>query len=104
MVGNPGVITFWPWVSVPRIWPASSSKVIVIIMSSPELQEIWTRSDVFHNSFLIPEDEVLDKIVENSKASGLRNVAVSAAQGKFLHLVALSIGAKKILEFGTLGG
>jgi predicted O-methyltransferase YrrM len=73
-------------------------------MSSSESQEIWTRSELYHNSFLIPKDEVLDKIVENSKANGLRNVAVSTAQGKFLHLIALSIGAKKILEIGTLGG
>jgi predicted O-methyltransferase YrrM len=73
-------------------------------MSSPESQEIWTKSDVYHNSFLIPKDEVFDKIVENNKASGLRDIAVTAAQGKFLHLIALSIGAKKILEVGTLGG
>ena len=73
-------------------------------MSSPELQEIWTRSDNYHNSFLIPEDEALEKIVANSEENGLRKVAVSVAQGKFLHLVARSIGAKKILEVGTLGG
>ena len=73
-------------------------------MSSPESQQIWTKSDVYHNSFLVPKDEVLDNIVENSKANGLRDIAVSAAQGKFLHLLARSIGAKKILEVGTLGG
>jgi len=73
-------------------------------MSSTESQEIWTKSDVYHNSFLIPKDEVLDKIVENNKANGLRDIAVTAAQGKFLHLLARSIGAKKILEVGTLGG
>ena len=73
-------------------------------MSSPEFQEIWTRSDVYHNSFLIPKDEVLDKVVENSKTNGLRDIAITAAQGKFLYLLALSIGAKKILEVGTLGG
>jgi len=53
---------------------------------------------------LIPEDEVLDEIAERSKAIGLRDEAVSAAQGKFLYLLALSIGAKRILEVGTLGG
>ena len=73
-------------------------------MSSSESQEIWTRSDVYNNSFLIPKDEALDKAIENSKANGLRNIAVTAAQGKFLHLLALTIGAKKILEVGTLGG
>lgn len=73
-------------------------------MSSPGFQEIWTRSDVYHNSFLIPKDEILDKAVENSKANGLEDIAITAAQGKFLHLLALSVDAKKILEVGTLGG
>ena len=73
-------------------------------MSSPELQEIWTRSDVYHNSFLIPQDEAFDEITANSDANGLNKFAVSVAQGKFLNLLARSIGAKKILEVGTLGG
>ena len=73
-------------------------------MTSPEPQEIWIKSDTYHNSFLIPEDEALERIVANSEKNGLRNVAVSTAQGKFLHLLARSIGAKKILEVGTLGG
>lgn len=73
-------------------------------MSFPESQQIWSRTNAYHNSFLIPKDDVLDKIVENSRANGLREVAVSTAQGKFLHLFARSIGAKKILEVGTLGG
>lgn len=73
-------------------------------MSSPESREIWTKSEIYHNSFLIPEDKVLDRIVANSEENGLRQIAVTPAQGKFLHLLARSIGAKKILEFGTLGG
>jgi len=73
-------------------------------MSSPEFQEVWSKSDVYHNSFLIPKDEEFGEIVANNKASGLRDIAVSSAQGKFLNLLARSIGAKKILEVGTLGG
>jgi len=76
----------------------------ITVMASPETQEIWTKSDVYHNSFLIPDDEALDKIVENNKANGLRDIAVTPAQGKFLNLLARSIGAKRILEVGTLGG
>ena len=73
-------------------------------MSSPETQQIWTRTDAYHESFLLPKDEVLEKIKENSKANGLKDISVTPAQGKFLHLLARSIGAKKILEVGTLGG
>ena len=64
----------------------------------------WERSDKYHYSFLIPKDDVLDATVRNSTEQGLPEIAVSAAQGKFLHLLAKSISAKKILEVGTLGG
>ena len=64
----------------------------------------WERSEKYHNSFLIPKDDVLDAVVRNSTEQGLPDLAVSKAQGKFLHLLAKSISAKKILEIGTLGG
>lgn len=64
----------------------------------------WTRSDKYHNSFLITPDEALDQARQNSRDHGLPEIAVSAAQGKFLKLHALSIGAKRIIEVGTLGG
>jgi len=66
--------------------------------------EDWTRSDVYHNSFLLPHDEGFVAANRNSDANGLPEIAVSAAQGKFLSLLARSIGAKRILEVGTLGG
>jgi len=73
-------------------------------MASPDFQETWTKSDVYHNSFLIPNDEALDENRKNSKANDLPDIAVTAAQGKFLSLLAQSIGARRILEIGTLGG
>lgn len=66
--------------------------------------EDWKRSDEYHNSFLINHDEVLEKTLANSTANGLPEIAVSRAQGKLLNLQARSIGAKRILEVGTLGG
>lgn len=66
--------------------------------------EDWARSDAYHNSFLIPKDESLERALVNSEEQGLPEIAVSAAQGKFLKILAQSIGAKKIIEVGTLGG
>ncbi|KAJ7083443.1 O-methyltransferase family 3 protein [Mycena epipterygia] len=66
--------------------------------------EDWSRSDQYHNSFLHTEDPILDAALKHSKANGLPEIAVSAAQGKFLNLLVSSIGAKRILEVGTLGG
>lgn len=64
----------------------------------------WGKSDKYHNSFLIPDDPILDNARQNSAANGLPDIAVSAAQGKFLSLHARAIGARRILEVGTLGG
>ncbi|KAJ7192709.1 O-methyltransferase family 3 protein [Mycena pura] len=66
--------------------------------------EDWARSDQYHNSFLHSKDEALDYALQNSAAHDLPEIAVSAAQGKLLNLQARSIGAKRILEVGTLGG
>lgn len=71
---------------------------------SPGSLANWDRSDQYHNSFLIPKDDVLDAVVRKNTEQGLPNIAVSKAQGKLLSLVAKSIGAKRILEVGTLGG
>lgn len=72
-------------------------------MTTPELQTVFTRTEDYLASYLIPQDDVLDKIRSNSKEQGLRNVAVSPAQGIFLNLLVRSLGAKRILEIGTLG-
>lgn len=39
-----------------------------------------------------------------NSAAGLPAIDVSPPQGKFLNLIALSIGARRVLEIGTLGG
>ncbi|KAH9914535.1 O-methyltransferase family 3 protein [Amylocystis lapponica] len=64
----------------------------------------WQRNDAYHNSLLIGPDEALQHVVETSEEHDLPAIAVSIAQGKFLNLLARSMGARRILEVGTLGG
>jgi len=64
----------------------------------------WERADDYFNSFLMPNDPVLEAASEKSYKHGLPDIAVTPAQGKFLHLLVRSIGAKRVLEIGTLGG
>ncbi|EPT06001.1 hypothetical protein FOMPIDRAFT_1021124 [Fomitopsis schrenkii] len=66
--------------------------------------EVSVRNARYHDSFLIEQDDALLYAQKNSAANGLPAIAVSPAEGKFLHLLARSIGAKRILEIGTLGG
>ncbi|KAG9014918.1 hypothetical protein FRB90_005108 [Tulasnella sp. 427] len=66
--------------------------------------EDWLRSDQYHNSYLVKPDAALDNVNKVGADNGLPPIAVSTAQGKFLHLLVLSLGAKKIIEVGTLAG
>ncbi|RYG23439.1 MAG: methyltransferase, partial [Burkholderiales bacterium] len=65
---------------------------------------VWHEVDSYIEDRLVAEDEALSTAVRDSTAVGLAPIAVSAAQGKMLYLMALSIGARRILEIGTLGG
>jgi len=69
-------------------------------MSEP----VWTAVDDYVASVCLPPDPALDAALESSRAAGLPAISVSAPQGKLLHLLARMIGARKILEIGTLGG
>ena len=64
----------------------------------------WTDVDRYLNDLLVPADPALDDALEASHAAGLPAIAVAPNQGKLLHLLARSIGARNILEIGTLGG
>jgi predicted O-methyltransferase YrrM len=49
-------------------------------------------------------DAALDAALRDSEAAGLPSISVAPNQGKFLHLLARIMGARKILEIGTLAG
>jgi len=67
-------------------------------------QEMWTAVDEYINAFLVPSDAVLDAALASSAAAGLPTIQVSPPQGKMLHILARLVGARNILEIGTLGG
>jgi predicted O-methyltransferase YrrM len=64
----------------------------------------WTRGDSYFDSFLLPGDSILESTIKRCDEEGLPDFAVTPAQGKLLHLLLRSIGAKRVLELGTLGG
>ena len=67
-------------------------------------QAQWTAVDDYFTAALNPPDDALDASQQASHAGGLPPISVSAAQGKQLHLLALALRARSILEVGTLGG
>ena len=51
-----------------------------------------------------PQDEALVESLAQMKRENVPGMNVSGTEGKLLHLLALLVGAKRILEIGTLGG
>ncbi len=66
--------------------------------------ERWTAVDAYLAGLLIPGDPALENALESSAAAGLPPIHVPPNQGKFLQLLARMLGARNILEIGSLGG
>jgi predicted O-methyltransferase YrrM len=64
----------------------------------------WTAVDDYWSRALLPPDPVLDAALDANAAGGLPAIDVSPLQGRLLFLLARSIGARRVLEVGTLGG
>ncbi|HEX5032229.1 MAG TPA: O-methyltransferase [Candidatus Eisenbacteria bacterium] len=67
-------------------------------------ETIWADVDRYIVDALVPQDEVLTQALRASEAAGLPSIAVSASQGKLLHIIARAMGVRSALEIGTLGG
>jgi predicted O-methyltransferase YrrM len=67
-------------------------------------QEQWTAVDRYISDTVVPSDSALDAALEASTKAELPAIAVTANQGKLLHILARLVGARNVLEIGTLGG
>jgi predicted O-methyltransferase YrrM len=67
-------------------------------------EDQWIAVDRYIAGLFVPPDPALDAALAASDAAGLPQINVSPNHGKLLHLLARTMGARKILEIGTLGG
>ena len=67
-------------------------------------EQLWSDVDRYITDKLVGADAALDGALEATAAAGLPAINVSPPQGKQLHLIARMIGARAILEIGTLAG
>ena len=67
-------------------------------------EERWRAVDEYVAGLLAPPDEALDAALRASQEAGLPAIQVSPPQGKLLQVLALTLGARAVLELGTLGG
>lgn len=71
---------------------------------SRNARETWNRVEDYFDGALIAPDRGLEHALQSSQQAGLPGINVSPSQGKLLHLLAKGVGARRILEVGTLGG
>ena len=67
-------------------------------------EKLWEDIDAYWEEVLIGDDPVLTAARKAAASAGLPDIAVAPNQGKLLNLMARMIGAKRVLEVGTLGG
>ena len=60
--------------------------------------------DRYIASLFAPQDPTLTEAIAEADRGQLRRINVSGSEGKLLQVLALTVGAKRILEIGTLGG
>jgi predicted O-methyltransferase YrrM len=65
---------------------------------------LLARIDDYIQNLFAPQDEALEAAVRESQRAGLPEIHVSPNEGKLLQLLAEMMGARRILEMGTLGG
>jgi predicted O-methyltransferase YrrM len=66
--------------------------------------DLFTIVDRYIDDLFAPEDEALAAALKDARKAGLPEIQLSSGQGKFIYLLAKMVGARHILEIGTLGG
>jgi len=64
----------------------------------------WDAIDAYIAESFLDDDPALEAALAASEAAGLPPIQVAPLQGKLLMMLAAAMGARRILEIGTLGG
>lgn len=67
-------------------------------------EQIWAAVDNYLGGAVGPQDAALSAALAANTTAGLPAIDVTPGQGKLLYLYAKALGARRILEIGTLGG
>ena len=71
---------------------------------SENMRELLGRVDDYVGGLFAPPDPALENALRRSREAGLPEINISATEGKLLRMLAEMVGARRILEIGTLGG
>ncbi|HZF73897.1 MAG TPA: O-methyltransferase [Gemmatimonadaceae bacterium] len=67
-------------------------------------EDQWVAVEQYFSKSLLLNDPTLESALATSEKAGLPAISVSPTQGKLLQMLAQMLGARAILEVGTLGG
>jgi len=67
-------------------------------------KDVWESVEQYLDNVLVMQDSALKDGLAAAEAAKLPAIQVASGQGKLLHLLARMMGARNILEIGTLGG
>jgi predicted O-methyltransferase YrrM len=67
-------------------------------------RDTWDSVDAYLTELLGHSDEELETALARSREAGLPAIEVSPEQGALLGILARALGARRVLEIGTLGG
>ncbi|HEY2861365.1 MAG TPA: O-methyltransferase [Terracidiphilus sp.] len=68
------------------------------------MEKLWADVDRYLGDLLAPHDAALDRALGANHEGGLPPIDVPPLLGKFLEVTMRMIGARRVLEIGTLGG
>ena len=69
-----------------------------------QVESLWQTVDDYLVETFLPDEPAFAAALGDSDAAGLPTIQVSPTQGRLLELLARALGARNILEIGTLGG
>jgi predicted O-methyltransferase YrrM len=67
-------------------------------------QHLWDAVDAYIGQTMVHEDDALRHATRDAEAAGMPAISVTPPHGKMLHLFCRMVGARRVLEIGTLGG
>jgi predicted O-methyltransferase YrrM len=74
------------------------------VTQTDDMGKLLGEIDAYIAGLFAPQDEALEATVRASQRAGLPEIQVSPNEGKLLQLLAEMVGARRVLEVGTLGG
>jgi len=74
------------------------------VAETENMGTLLTEIDRYIEERFSPQDEALEAAVRESRQAGLPEIQVSPNEAKLLQLLAELVGARSVLEIGTLGG